>query len=221
MARREPIPYLPGDLIGFSGYSLESVLINLGTVGIPFYSLSHVAIVGPHPLKPEEFALWESTSRCDLPCLLQGEPVSGVQCHTIRERIETYRGKVYHYPLSVFSRARLDSAWPWPRVYCYHYPLSVFSRARLFEGELSEFLHEQVGKGYDAIEAFRSRQTALGWIERRLTRENHEALFCSELVAAAWKAAGLWYPPDWRWNPNRLARTALSIGLVRPRRRVR
>jgi hypothetical protein len=193
----EPLPFLPGDLVGFSGYSLESVLINLGTLGLPFYSLSHVAIVGPHPTDPLDCALWESTSRCDLPCLLQGEPVSGVQCHGISERIGSYHGKVYHYPLSIWSRMRLEQA------------------------TLGEFLHAQVGKGYDAIEAFRTRATPLGWIERRLTRENHEALFCSELLAAAWKAAGLWCPRDWRWNPNRLARTALDIGLVLPRRRLR
>ena len=35
-----------GDIIGFSGDSWLSVGINLATYGIPFWSLSHVGILG-------------------------------------------------------------------------------------------------------------------------------------------------------------------------------
>ena len=41
--------FRPGDIIGFSSCSQSGFWVNVGTLGIPFWSLSHVGIVGLHP----------------------------------------------------------------------------------------------------------------------------------------------------------------------------
>ena len=126
-----------GDIIGFSGDSWLSVGINLATYGIPFWSLSHVGIVGEHD---GELLLFESTSLSDLPCVIQGKPVWGTQAHRIDECVRTYGGKVWHYPL--------------------YRPLYPFESKRL-----SEFLLEYIGKDYDAIGAFRAGGIGWSWLE--------------------------------------------------------
>lgn len=192
--------FAPGDLIGFSGCDLASVLVNLATIGIPWYSLSHVGIIAQHPQQPQRLLLWESTGLMRRPCLLQRRIVYGVQAHPIRQRIQHYRGRVWHYPLSPFYAAVAEHSR--------HY--------------LANWLERQQGTGYDAIGAFRTRETPLGWIERRLSPENLHLLFCSELVVAAWRTIGVWNPPNASaWNPNRLARTAWDIGIVEKRRRLK
>ena len=35
----------PGDIIGFSGKGIVSDLVNLGTYGIPRWSISHIAVI--------------------------------------------------------------------------------------------------------------------------------------------------------------------------------
>ena len=56
-----------GDIIGFSGDSWMSAGINMATYGIPFWSLSHVGIVGEHD---GELLLFESTELNKLPCAI-------------------------------------------------------------------------------------------------------------------------------------------------------
>jgi len=78
----------PGDILAFSGRSLVSRLIELGTYG----AISHVGIVGDHGL------LFEANLYDREPCSIQGRLLSGTQAHTIESRLG-YNGRIWHYPL--------------------------------------------------------------------------------------------------------------------------
>lgn len=74
-----------GDVIGFSGRSWDSVLINLATGGIPLWGLSHVGIVGYGKHRPE-LLLFESLG-------------NGVTSSPVEEAVEKYKGRVWAYRL--------------------------------------------------------------------------------------------------------------------------
>ncbi len=177
-----------GDIIGFSGDSWLSAGISVATLGIPFWDLSHVGIVGEHE---GELLLFESTTLNDSPCVIQGRSVSGVQSHRIDECVRAYRGKAWLYPL--------------------YRPLYLQESKRL-----SAFLIEHLGRNYDTIGAFRSGGKVFSWIESLLRRQDFSSLFCSELCAAAFQCTGI-LPTDnaSRWNPNRLVRTCRHRGILR------
>ena len=176
-----------GDIVGFSGDCWLSAGINLATYGIPFFSLSHVGIVGEHR---GELLLFESTEQNSLPCVIQGKPVSGAQAHRLDKCIEAYGGKAWLYPL--------------------YRPLYAYERKRLYT-----FLHKYIGMDYDAIGAFRSAGVGWSWLESRLRREDLSSLFCSELCAAAHANIGIFRTDHVsRWNPNRLVRTERRQGIL-------
>jgi hypothetical protein len=182
-----------GDLFGFSGHNLISATINLATYGVPYWSLSHVAIVGPWQGRP---VLFESTTLDDLPDLMTGKRVEGVQAHDIDARIKSYAGRVWHYPLT----------------------RPLFSHEYL---RLQAFLYAQAGKKYDEVGAFRAG--GLGWsaLENLLHPAAKNALFCSEYCAAAHNQIGI-FPTAYaaRWSPNHLKRAERRMGLLtRPTRR--
>ncbi|REJ65646.1 MAG: hypothetical protein DWQ31_17045 [Planctomycetota bacterium] len=176
-----------GDLIGSSGHHLLGAAINLATYGIPFWGLSHVGIIGEHN---GELLLFEATTLSDLPCVIQGKPVDGTQAHRLGARLESYRGKVWHYPL--------------------YRPLYAFEQERL-----STFLVSHIGVDYDAIGAFRAGGVGWSWIESKLYRQNLSSLFCSELCAAAHAHIGVFRTDHAsRWSPNRLCRTERRRGIL-------
>lgn len=84
----------PGDLIGFSGYDLASIIVNLATYGVPGYHISHVAIVGA------DLRLYESTPYVRLKDELTNKKVCGTQCHSLEPRAADFWGKMWHYPLN-------------------------------------------------------------------------------------------------------------------------
>lgn len=178
-----PYELAAGDVVGFSGHDCSGFWINLGTWGIPFRDLSHVAIVADHPTEVGRLILWESTSLYREPCLIKGVTNNGVQAHTIRKRVATYRGNVWRYPLAG--------------------PLTTFARRNL-----SRWLLSQVHVGYDYLGAWRARDLCLGKVRRWLIGEqNLASLFCSELVAAALTQIGRFEDGDASaWNPNSLCR---------------
>ena len=176
-----------GDVVGFSGDSWLSVGINLATYGIPFWSLSHVGILGEHD---GELLLFESTSLSELSCAIQGQPVWGTQAHRLDECVEAYGGRVWHYPL--------------------YRPLYPFENKRL-----SAFLAEYLGKDYDAIGAFRAGGIGWSWLESKLRRQDLTSLFCSEYCAAAHACVGVFRTDHVsRWSPNRLVRTERRRGIL-------
>lgn len=182
----------PGDIIGFSGDSWLSAGINLATYGIPFWGLSHVGIVGGFR---DRNVIFESTTLSDLPCVVQGEKVSGTQAHETYECISHYRGKVWHYPL-----------WR---------PLSFGESLRL-----TTFLLKYLGTNYDAIGAFRAGGRIWSWLESKLRKQDLTALFCSEFCAAAHQHVRIFKANNVsRWNPNFFVRTERRRGiLMKPKR---
>lgn len=184
---------MPGDLVGFSGVDLVSDLINLSTLGCPRWGLSHVALVTEHPRYGT--CLVESTTKALRPCLVAKRTVAGVQIHRIGQRVEEYRGRVWHYPLRIPLGRPMASAW-------------------------HAYLMELVESAcpYDYIGAARSRSTLYAAICRwKHGQEDLRSLFCSELVAAAWKRFDVLDVENASgWNPNALVRAARRNDVVLP-----
>ena len=189
---------LVGDLIAFRGRGLLAAGIQLATGSLPGFGLSHVAVVvqagqGLPPL------IAESTSLSRTACLWTGKRTLGVQVHSLVHRMLHYHGKIWHYPTR--------GVWPTQG-----------------EVKLEAFVRSTLGTAYDPAGAFHCRSTPLNWLRRKLlgSRENRTSLFCSEFVAAAWQAAGVWDPPNIsEWSPNQLVRTATQTGIVGMPRRIK
>jgi hypothetical protein len=197
------IAYKAGDKIGFSGYAFESAAINIGTYGCPncgswwpgFLSgLSHVAYIAEH-----DSQLWliESTTDddCSLPCAITGKRINGVQAHPIDARINSYLGKVWHYPLVT--------------------PMYEHQIKRS-----TEFTLANLGKSYDAKSAVRSGMA--GWtfttslVARYFTSASFETFFCSRLCVSHDTVTGIFSTDDESlWSPNRYIRCERRMGLLR------
>jgi len=180
--------FLPGDWIGFSSWSLRpplGVAINLFTWGVPFWGLSHIAVVTRHPDHPWPL-LFEATTRVDEPCVVQGYRMDGAQYHKIERRIATYRGLVWHYPLAL--------------------PLCPGEVRRL-----AEFCDGLKGRSYDAIGAVGARDTLSGRLARRGVPEDLTSLFCSEVAVACDKISGRAPLEEVSsvYSPNRATRRAV------------
>lgn len=186
-----------GDLIAISGKCAVSRMIQLGTWSLPnvwplekYSGVSHVGIVCP---VWDEMLIYESTSLGRGPCARTGrQNPKGVQAHYVSEFLSS-GDTVWHYPL---SRELYDH--------------EVF--------RLSQYLESCLGRGYDFAGAGR---TAGGPLSYALTTlfggDKQEYLFCSELVAAAWKEVGVFQTKNpGAWNPNRLVRVGLRSGLLKP-----
>jgi hypothetical protein len=190
-----------GDIVGYSGDGCLSDLINVATYGIPRWGISHVGIVGEYTFsgttKPE-LLLFESTqSTSDLPCAISGKPFAGSQAFRIAPRVSEYKGKVWHYPLCR--------------------PLYFFEKSRL-----NSYLLKTLHTPYDEMGAFRSAGIGLSWIESLFREQNLTSIFCSEWVAAAHVAIGLFRSDNVsRWNPNRFVRTERQEHILRKRRRLK
>lgn len=89
---------------------------------------------------------------------------NGVVTSRVSDRVSDYEGNIWWLPLSEASRR-------------------VFDEKAFFD-----FLFAQIGKPYDTRQAIWS---AIDWIPFLRNRENFEKMFCSELLAAGYKAAGL------------------------------
>ncbi len=183
-----------GDLIAFSGFGRKSVLVNLATFGFPYWWASHVGIVGEH--KGEQL-LFESTTLSNVPCAIQKKPFKGVQSVRLPDRVRSYNGRVYHYPV--------------------YRPLFGFEADRL-----NEFLLSKIGVPYDLQGGMLSATHGISWLESRFRGENLNFIFCSELVAAAHANIGLLQTSSAsRWNPNRLIRYERRNGILRRARRLK
>jgi len=200
MFRYRKNPFIPdeikaGDIIGFSGDSWISTLVNIATYGVPFLGLSHVGIMGH--ADDGRLMLFESTQLDDLPCEITGEVFLGTQAHQLEHVVSVYKGKVWHYPAFRALYASEDE-------------------------RLTDFLMRTLHAPYDKMGAFRSAGVGLSWVESLLHRDNLNSIFCSELVAAAYACIGLWATDNVsRWNPNRLARRLRSAGVLRKPRRLK
>lgn len=169
----------PGDTLGFSAWSRLGVGINLCTFGIPFWCLSHIAGVVRVP-GVSRLLVCESTTQYHAPCVLCGKVHDGVQFHYVPERVRSYRGLVWRYPLSK--------------------PLTVHE-SRL----LGNWCASQHGKTYDYIGAFRSRETLVACLLRK--DEDLNSMFCSELWTAGLREVRRVRTENASaWSPNLLGR---------------
>lgn len=169
-----------GDVIAFSGNAWISALVNIGTYGIPFWSVSHVGIMAH--ADDGRLLLFESTSLEGCPCEIYGEDFCGTQAHTLDKILKVYDGKIWHYPL--------------------YRPLYENEDKRL-----TEFLMATLHMPYDAMGAFRSAGVGLSWIESCFREQDLHLIFCSEWDAAALSYTGICPTTDAsRWNPNRFCR---------------
>jgi hypothetical protein len=192
---KKPIPFTdvkPGDIIGFCGHNWSSNAISLGCIGSPFWSLSHVGIVGE---LNGELVLFESTTDDPEPCLIQGKCFNGTQAHSLAKRLELYPGKIWHYSL--------------------YRELYAFERERL-----NEFLRSTVGRPYDYHGAPYAGGFLFSIVTGYWQEESLNTLFCSEWVAAALAVIGLFATTNAsRWNPSKLVRMARLLGIIhKPRR---
>jgi hypothetical protein len=182
----------PGDIIGFSGDSLVSIGINLGTWGLPFWGISHVGILAEFD---GNLLLFESTTLCDLPCEIKGRKFKGSQAHNLLTRLRGYQGKAWHYPL--------------------YRGLYEDERKRL-----NGYLKDTIGTPYSEIGAFRA--AGFGTLETLFGEESQSAGFCSEWVESALSEIGVFPTDDaYKWNPNRLTRTLRRSGLLKAPQRIK
>ena len=87
-----------GDVIGFSGNSWISGLINIGTYGIPWWGISHVGIMAH--AADGRLLLFESTTLENMPVRDRRASAStGRRRTTLDKILKAYDGKVWHYPL--------------------------------------------------------------------------------------------------------------------------
>ncbi len=77
--------FKPGDIIAFSGRNFLSDIINIGTYGIPRWSISHVGIVAGEFFTGRNY-------------LFEALP-EGVKANPTRSIIDLYNGRIWVYPL--------------------------------------------------------------------------------------------------------------------------
>ena len=177
----------PGDVIGFSGRGYQSVAINILTYGIPHWSISHVGILGQHKGK---LLLFESTTLTDIPCVIQGKSVQGTQACHLEDRLKSYAGRAWHYPL--------------------YRKLFAFECKRL-----NDFLVDHIGVPYDREGAIRAGGSLWSWVKSFFYPENLDFIFCSEFCAAAHRDIGLLRTDNASsWNPNSFVRHERGVRIL-------
>jgi hypothetical protein len=160
-----------GALVAYSGTDWVSNGINLVTAGIPHWGVSHVGIAC-------RGRIYEATRDV------------GVRSYDPTERIESFDGRVWVYPL--------------------YRHLYDHERARL-----SYFLESQVGKDYDIPGVFAAGGILWSRMWSVLAKQSLVKLFCSELVASAYQTTGIYPSRNVSWySPNRLVRTLHRRGLL-------
>jgi len=180
----------PGDLLVFYGRDFTSRVIEWATRGP-----SHVGIICPHGEHGP--VLFESTTLCDLPCLITGRATRGVQAHGPAERIASYPGTV--------RRLRLMRVW------------------RLSAAEidlLHDWLMRVASEPYDLRGALLSGTRFFKWTAL-MPYPDLDSLFCSELCAAAlMRLARMPLGNPSVYNPASLVRTLRRCGIYGAPQRV-
>lgn len=176
-----------GDLVAFSGANLVSDFINVMSYGWPRWGISHVGILAPYG---GELLLFESTTLNDVPCVIRHKPVRGAQAQYLDTRLDSYKGRIWHYPLSTTLTGKQTA-------------------------QLTAFLLPMLGTPYSEIEAVRAGGLAWSWLENRIHGpKGYAAMFCSAWTASAHEYLGILKSNTTRWNPNRLIRHERRHGLL-------
>lgn len=188
----EQITIRPGDVIGFTKHNWVNWVIELATLSLPGWGVSHVGIVADHPRGMPGLVVYESLAVSHRACIIQGQVTSGVQCHWLHDTIAD-AGQV--------------------RVYRLADPLDAEEAAKL-----SNFAQRCIGLRYDTTGALSARDLLCGWLHRLIfAREDLERFFCSEFVAACHRYVGRFRTRNVSaWSPNRLIRTETRAGIILP-----
>lgn len=169
----------PGDVLAFSGGNIHSDIINLTTYGWPRWGASHVGIIADYD---GTYLIFESTTSAAYKCAIQHAFVTGTQAQRVGQRIQSYKGRVWAYPLVK--------------------PLHFGESYRL-----TKFLMKGIGRPYDGEGAMRAGARLWADIQAFLHEESLSALFCSEWVAAAMRHVGRFDTKHvGKWSPNALIR---------------
>jgi hypothetical protein len=189
--------FIPGDALVFGGRGFESRMIELRTTSLKQKLtgqwISHIGICAEHESSVLHF---ESTTMGNLPCVIQGHAVRGVQANHPQERIDSYDGCVW--------RMRLDR------------------RERLTPAQskrLSGFLLDCLGIPYDTAGAL----TAGTLLIKEWFEPDGRQLFCDEMVAMALidcgKVCRVFSPSA--ITPAWLVRWLIHVGFYRPLERLK
>lgn len=181
----------PGDIIGFSGRSWISAGINVGTYGLPWWSISHVGIIGRARGRTMIFESTEGLGRCNI----TGKEICGTQAHDLGYVLSRYSGAAWHYPL-------------YRALY------------RHEEVRLTMFLLDTIGREYDYSGAIRAGGFIVSATLGLFVQQDTNLLFCSEWAAAAHQTIGVLQTGNISaWSPNFLCRYERWKGiLAKPRR---
>ena len=165
-----------GDVIAFAGKDIFSEVVRVSTQS----AVSHVGVAWVYdPVDQQEAEETspdrpKSSIKIDIIeshplCFDQdtGKPKMGVQRNSFKPMIDTYEGQIWWLPLSPTKR--------------HHFDLSAFTN----------FISEIENRGYDFIQAALAGLDILDDLGLTHTREDDSSFFCSELIAAAFKRAGL------------------------------
>lgn len=191
-----PEPFIAGDMLFFKGRDELSRAIAWKTSTWRQWAFgqtfSHVEILCDSWFEsPNPVVTVGSTMLCDLPCLVAGRKVRGVQVHDPQQRIDAYDGEVYRFRLT----DALDE---------------------LEAVKLMAFLRSEVGKPYDYRRAL---LLAGRYADARHLVPTPDDRFCSELAAEALKRVDRIVDrssdPE-SFSPNSLSLTALHSGGVWP-----
>lgn len=166
-----------GDLVAFGGKSR----ISRGIKSFTKSKVSHVALMLREPLIAalgDTVFIAESTIETTLPDALHGEILKGVQIHRLSQRLDTYDGE----------------AWWWPLPHRHHrWPGKERMIAWLLQTHAKRVKYDAwqaIGAGVDFWDAFGVRN-----------ERDFSTLFCSELVLAALQEWGI-LPPVPDLNPS-------------------
>jgi len=186
-------PIRVGDIIGFTGYNRISAGVVLGSLGVPFYSLSHVGIIGECG---GEKLLFESSTLGPEPCVIQGKTFDGTKAVCLDDKLAGYKGRAWHYPLY----------------------RSLYEHE---SKRLNEFLISHVGISYDKIGAFRAGGFVFSWIQSWFRDQDFSRLFCSEYCAAAYADIGLFNSESASmWSPCQLVHKLRSTHILKKPKRL-
>lgn len=174
----------PGDILAFYGTDWTSRCIEWGTWGP-----SHVGILCDYR---GGSVLVESTTLCDLPCIVTGKKISGVQAHAAEERIAGYRGRVLHYPMTDECRLSSDESSLLTRILLKHW----------------------IGRPYDLAGALVSGTNLLKF-SHLIPYPDLGSVFCSKLVARIYMRLNRlnWDDPG-RYSPAYLIRKLRRTGVI-------
>ena len=154
-----------GDVIAFSGKGLVSNLIKWKTDS----DISHVGIVLDTSVENlgKVVFLIESTTLVTIPDAITKELWKGVQIHTLSNRVNTYDGKMWVYPLKYpLAEDKKNAMQAWLRKK--HYKRTPYDTV------------QALGSGIDLLS-----DTLTG------NEQDFSQLFCSELVVKALQIGGV------------------------------